>query len=282
MSIISISNERLTVSISTLGAELQSVKGTDGVERLWQGDPAYWTGRAPVLFPVCGGLKDDTCYFEGQPLKLAKHGFARRSEWTVETREADAAVLLLNVPNPGFPFAYELRAGYRLEGSALRVTYTVRNLDSRDFLCSLGSHEAWAIEGPLEDYTLVFDRPETLANYQLVGNLIKTEPEILAQNITELPLKTEYFAVDALVFPHLVSRGATLRSDRHSHSVRMDYEGMDVLMLWTKPGARYFCIEPWCNAPDYMDTDQQLEHKPGMLRVAPGGEVSRTHLITLG
>ena len=104
----------------------------------------------------------------------------------------------------------------------------------------------------------------------------------MAENITELPLKTDYFAVDALVFPHLKSRSVLLKSKVSARTIRMDYTGMDVLMLWTKPGARYFCIEPWCNAPDYMDTDQQLEHKPGMLSVQPGETVTRTHVITFG
>ena len=31
-------NDRLTVAISPRGAELQSIKGADGVERLYQGD----------------------------------------------------------------------------------------------------------------------------------------------------------------------------------------------------------------------------------------------------
>ena len=39
MAIITITNELLKVSISTLGAELQSITDADGNERLWNGDP---------------------------------------------------------------------------------------------------------------------------------------------------------------------------------------------------------------------------------------------------
>ena len=66
MSLISIQNEYLCVEISTKGAELQSIRDTAGTERLWQGDPAFWTGRAPVLFPICGGLREDAYYLDGQ------------------------------------------------------------------------------------------------------------------------------------------------------------------------------------------------------------------------
>ena len=56
MDMIEIKNERLTAVFSTHGAELQSLRDQNGVERIWQGDPAFWTGHAPVLFPVAGGM----------------------------------------------------------------------------------------------------------------------------------------------------------------------------------------------------------------------------------
>ena len=57
MDMIEIKNERLTAVLSTHGAELQSLRDQNGVERIWQGDPAFWTGHAPVLFPVAGALR---------------------------------------------------------------------------------------------------------------------------------------------------------------------------------------------------------------------------------
>ena len=48
-------NGTLTATVESYGAELRSVV-KDGAEYLWQGDPAYWAGRAPVLFPICGRL----------------------------------------------------------------------------------------------------------------------------------------------------------------------------------------------------------------------------------
>jgi galactose mutarotase-like enzyme len=51
-----IRNERLTVVISALGAELQSIKDSDGTEYLWNGNRSYWGNRAPNLFPYIGRL----------------------------------------------------------------------------------------------------------------------------------------------------------------------------------------------------------------------------------
>ena len=278
MTLISIQNQYLHVEISTRGAELQSIRDSSGNERLWQGDPAFWTGRAPILFPICGGLREDTYYLDGQRYSMPKHGFAKISEWQTENISSDRAVFLLTEMHPGFPFRYELRAIYQLVENSLKVTYAIQNLDDRTFCGSVGSHEAWATPGGLESYSIEFEQPEQLANYSPIGNLLPRGPVILGENVCELPLKTEYFAIDALVFPHLKSRAVTLKK-QDKEELRVSYEGMDVLLLWTKPGANYICIEPWCSAPDYVDSDMQIRNKPGILTLAPGKETERTHLI---
>lgn len=45
-----ISNEYITLTVSAKGAEMRSIE-KDSVEYLWNGDPAYWADRAPLLFP---------------------------------------------------------------------------------------------------------------------------------------------------------------------------------------------------------------------------------------
>ena len=257
---------------------MQSIRDSSGNERLWQGDPAFWTGRAPIMFPICGGLREDAYYLDGQRYSMPKHGFAKISEWQTENISSDRAVFLLTEMHPGFPFRYELRAIYQLVDNSLKVTYAIQNLDDRTFCCSVGSHEAWATPGGLESYSIKFEQPEQLANYSPIGNLLPRRPVILGENVCELPLKTEYFAIDALVFPHLKSHAVTLKK-QDKEELRISYDGMDVLLLWTKPGANYICIEPWCSAPDYVDSDMQIRNKPGILTLAPGKETERTHLI---
>ena len=50
----------LTARVDTLGGELVSLRDAEGTEYIWGGDPAYWSGRNPILFPIVGGLKDGT------------------------------------------------------------------------------------------------------------------------------------------------------------------------------------------------------------------------------
>ncbi len=281
MSMTTICSDQLTVVISSLGAELQSIKDANGVERLWQGDPAYWTGRAPILFPIAGGLREDRYLLGGKSYPMPKHGYVRKLEWTVEHASRDCATFLMTQKHEGFPFDYEYRVTFTVTGDRLEIRHTVRNTGDRIFWYGMGGHEAYATPEGIEDYELVFEQPENFDNSTLDGNLIRHEPERLAENTNVFPLKYVYFAVDALVFRSLKSRAVTLRSRTHDRTIRVEYPDHDVLMLWTKPGAGYICIEPWINAPDFVDSDLRIDHKPGCICLAPGEVGTRTHTVTV-
>jgi len=279
---ITITSSEISVRISSMGAELQSIRDRDGQERLWQGNPAFFAGRAPILFPVAGGFRDDCYWLNGKRYPMPKHGFVRRLDWTVEQETETQTVFLMTEKNEGFPFHYELRALFSVQNSTLTVSYIVSSNNETPFYFGLGSHEAYATPGGIEDYELVFDEPERLDVYPLEGNLTLRKPWLLADNTRTLPLKQHYFAVDALVFRTLRSRGVTLQSKQNAHPLRVEYPNHPVLMLWTKPGAEYLCIEPWCNGPDYVDADINIEKKFGFIRLNKGDTVTRTHRIILG
>ena len=53
---------------------------------MWQGDATYWSGQAPVLFPICGSLREDTALYiddNGQEIKgkIPRHGLVRKKEF---------------------------------------------------------------------------------------------------------------------------------------------------------------------------------------------------------
>lgn len=282
MSLVTIKSDKITAVISTRGAEIQSIVDQSGREYIWQRDPAFWPGCAPILFPVAGGLREDRYEWEGKSYPMPKHGYVRQLEWQLEEQKENRAVFLMQQKHEGFPWEYDLRAIFSAEGATLSVSYEMTSRDERPFCFSFGAHEAYATPEGIEDYEIVFDEAETLADYVLDGNLIKREPVIMAENARTLPLKYEYFAVDALVFRTLKSRGVTLRGGKEQRTVRVEFPEHPVCMFWTKPGAGYICIEPWCNAPDFVDADFRIDQKPGFMRLEKGQRVTRRHTITVG
>ena len=90
---VNLKNNILSVDIDTLGAEIKRIT-VNGEDRLWSGDPAIWHGTAPVLFPMCGGLRDDKFTHGGKEYHLAKHGFAKKMNFEVESKTETAAVFI--------------------------------------------------------------------------------------------------------------------------------------------------------------------------------------------
>ncbi len=285
MSIITIKNEELTVEISTLGAELQSVKCA-GEEYLWNGDPAVWSGRAPVLFPICGGLKDDKYTLNGKEYTLPKHGFGRKSEFALESKEEDKAVFLLTSTEEtkvGYPFDFELRIGYTLVGKSIKVSYDVANKSAEDMYFSIGAHEAYATPEGVEEYYLKFEKKERLTHNILKGPLLTEEYTVLGEDIDELPLKSEYFDIDAITMLNLKSRKVSLCKKDESKKITVDFDGFDYMFVWTKAGKNqgYLCLEPWCGIPDFEGSSYDITEKKGINKLEPEKTFNRVHTITI-
>lgn len=281
--IITISNSVLTVAVSTYGAELKSII-KDGKEYLWDGNPDVWSGQAPILFPLCGGLKDDKYIYDGKEYSLPKHGFARKSEFVAESVSEESATFLLK-SNPdtlkNYPFEFELRITYTLNGNTIDVKNEVINKGVNDMYFSIGAHEGYACPEGIEEYSVIFEVPENLNASVLDGNLLEYNTVKIGENVTELPLKQEYFAIDALVFLDLKSRKASIKNRKTGKIIDVEYDGADYLLLWTKPNAKYICFEPWCGIPDFVDSDFDITKKKGIIRLEAGNTCIKKHSITL-
>ncbi len=279
---IKISNGIITAIVNTKGAELNSIY-KDGMEFLWSGNPDIWGEQAPLLFPVCGGLKDDKYIFEGKEYFLSKHGYAKASDFIIEKAEDNTVTFLLcsnEKHKKQFPFDYELRVIYTLIENAIEVGYSIKNVGHGDMYFSIGCHEGYACFNGIEEYSLVFDEEEDFTYNILDGNLLEHNTCSVGRG-RELRLKYDFFIIDAHTFLNLKSRGVKLLHRPSGKSLRVEYEGFDYLAVWTKPDADYICIEPWCGIPDFVDSDFDITHKRGIVKLAANAEKLLTHRIIL-
>src|SRR3712207_7898275 len=74
---VTISSSRLQAQLSSNGAELVRLQDEQGRDLLWDGNPAFWTGRSPLLFPIVGQVRDGRMRVNGREYELPRHGFAR-------------------------------------------------------------------------------------------------------------------------------------------------------------------------------------------------------------
>lgn len=280
---VTLKNERVTLEIEKRGAQICKMT-VNGKDVLWSGDPAWWAGIAPVLFPICGGVRDDTYTFDGNTYAMPKHGYARFRDFTVE-RQNEQTVTFLHTSDAEtkamYPFDYELRITYTLQDAGVAITYDVTNTSDGEMLFSIGSHEGYACPAGIENYDIVFETPQTLRSHFVEGSLLSRKTVTVLENGTVLPLKESYFTVDALVFKNIGFDSCVLRNRQDGKEIHVSFPDCKYLLLWQKQGAPYICIEPWCGIPSFVDEKQDLRVKEGLIALPAGETATRTHTISV-
>lgn len=274
--LIEIASGALTAAINPLGAELTHLRDAEGRELMTDADPAFWTGHAPILFPIVGALNDDTYRLDGQAYHLPKHGFARRSLFECVEQASDRVRFQLTdseATRAVYPFAFALEIAFVVEGAALCVTATVENPGDTSLPASFGFHPAFAWPLPYGrergDHRITFgsDEPEALRELT-PGGLIMPEPRPSPLDGRTLQLADDLFTQDALIWDPVASDHVRYgASDGPSLVVR--FPDTPKLGIWTKPGAYYVCIEPWHGIADPVGFAGDYPDKPGVFEVSP-------------
>ncbi len=159
-----LSNEFVTLRAKPEGAELCSIQTSDGTEHLWQADPSVWSRHAPILFPIVGKLKNNQYAHNGKMYELPQHGFARDMTFALLEQTEDTLVYQLlptNETNTVYPFDFELRVLYRLNGNSITVEYEVRNHGQDTMPFSIGAHPGFNLPSKLDECFLTLEK-ETL------------------------------------------------------------------------------------------------------------------------
>lgn len=284
--IITLKNEFITASISTLGAELQSVRDADGKEYIWQGDPAYWNKHAPILFPICGALNEGYYTLGNKRYDLQKHGFSRTSEFELAFSDGESAELLLtDSPQTlaSFPFNFEFRVRYALDKNSLRVAFITKNLSHEDMYFACGSHEGYNLPSGIDGAEIIFEKPEKLKNYRVEGGVMSEIYDEIGDGSDTLVLDKKHFEIDAIILRELNSRSLTLADKNAQRKIRVDFPDFDHLLIWQACGAPFVCIEPWTGLPDtYGSPERAIEKKESMTVLGAGMTHTDRHDITFG
>ena len=284
--IITIKNEFLTVDISNIGAEVQSVRDSSGKEYIWQGDPAFWNKHAPVLFPICGGLNDGYYTLGGKRYDLDKHGFSRTAEFSVSAHsEGSAEFLLTDTPKTyaSYPFHFEFRVRYTLDKNTLKVEFITKNLSDTTMYFACGSHEGYNLPSGIDGAKIIFEKPEELKNYLVEGGVMSPKYEIIGDGSDTLVLGRKYFEIDAIILRELNSRSLTVCDKNGDIRVKVDFPDFDHLLIWQACGAPFVCIEPWTSLPDtYGSENRAIEKKESMTLLGAGETHTDRHNVTFG
>lgn len=286
-----INSDQMSVGLTSLGGTLTSIKDVSGLEYLWQPDPDVWSGQAPIVFPICGGLRNDRAVTrEGYPIRLKRHGFARKMQFELADSREDSTSFVLRSDESTlaqYPFKFELAAEYQVHARVLDVTYRVTNADVKPMPFFVGGHPAFRCplcdEDAYGDYTIEFERNETdvCTPVPSTGLIDVAHRNVAPQEDKVLHLSHQLFDYAETIYDCLASRRVTFSRGGKAPGLQVSFPQMPYLIVWSKPNADFVAIEPWSGLSTCSDEDDIFEHKRGCLVCNPGETIERGFSIEL-
>lgn len=269
-----LSNEKLSIGVKFAGAELTSVKSKEsGYEFLWQGNPDIWYGQSPILFPIVGRLADDKYILNGKEYTMPKHGFARKSEFTLISKTDDSITFRLSdneETRECYPYQFDLDVTFKVFENTLEVIHKVVNKSEDVMYFSLGAHPGFNCE--IGD-TLTFPENETLSTQKINAESLRIpETYPVLDNSKEIVITKDIFNEDALILSGYKSKKITLNNKATGKSVEFTFGDAPYLGIWAKPAAPYVCIEPWYGVNDSTTKYGDFSNKEG-INALKAGEV---------
>ena len=285
-------NDILTVEVNEHGAELQSIR-RGPVEYLWQGDPAYWGRRSPVLFPIVGSVWEKRYRVAGKEYEMGQHGFARDMDFTlVSQTEDEVRYRLESTPETlaKYPYPFVLEIAYKLHGNKLDVIWDVTNPSSAHLYFQIGAHPAFNYP----DYSaekaergfLSFGKTQGLECIRIkekgcVDTEVKYPLEVPADGL--LPIAVDTFdVIDTIMLQDSqIGQVGMYRVDG-TQWLKMTFDA-PVVGIWSPPGkvAPFICLEPWYGRCDRAGYEGDYTERDWVNSLAPGESFHSVYTIEI-
>ena len=284
---IELKSDDLQVEFQSLGGALSSIKDKDGVEYLWQGDSTYWSGQAPVLFPICGSVRNDTVLYDNEDGsqvkgKVPRHGLVRKKEFELVNQTENSVTFAIEDEEEmyaNYPYHFRLEITYTVTGKTIRTQYEIYNKEAEKSMpYFIGGHPGFncpLLEDEVyEDYYLEFEKPETCTvpkPFPETGMLDFKDRSSWLENQKEIDLNYDLFSYDAVTLDNLESRSVSLKSRKHDKGLKLHFEEFPNLIVWsTFNKGPFIALEPWSGLSTSLEERDRLEDKKGVKVLKPG------------
>lgn len=292
------SNDLLSISVNSIGAELSSITYR-GKEYLWNADDKYWNRHSPILFPIVGGLWNGTFRSKERIFKLSRHGFARDMPFRLKSEKNDEIIMELASSDETiikYPYSFILEIGYKIEGNKVRVSWRISNPSEETIHFQIGGHPGFF----WPDYC--DNNPDLFLNQDKRGFLgfstpkdhIESSPVAdqgcidsshkISFDLTNgmMPIDIHTFDNDAIVIENSQVNTVTLYNQNHQPYLTVEFDS-PLVGIWSPPSERapFICIEPWYGRADRIEYNGTFEEKDWMQHLAPGKQFEAHYCITI-
>ncbi|MDQ4421535.1 hypothetical protein OOT33_13995 [Sphingobium sp. DEHP117] len=241
-----------------------------------------WDGKAPILWPATGRNFDKAVpggqgwSWQGRPLPMPIHGFARDMAWRVVSHSAnrDSAAVTLRLTDTAstlvsYPFGFEFTITYQVTGSLLLIRHKIvaspRNETAMPF--SIGNHitfrQPLAGQGTMTLTTSARKRILLDPSGRPTG--IARQPKLVRYPVAALGREKALPLADFPQSPSVRLDDSSGLKVTLSHYASGNPTGQPVLFnLWGNAEAGFFSPEPW------VGRQNSLSDRKGLIMLPPG------------
>ncbi|AEF18020.1 Aldose 1-epimerase [Thermoanaerobacterium xylanolyticum LX-11] len=213
-------------------------------------------GGIPILFPICGYLKDEKYTIDGREYNMKQHGIARLYKWdVVKTSADDSASITLKFTSSSetreiYPFDFELIFTYILKNGMLTIEQQYVNKSEKNMIFYSGFHPYFYIENK-DNASISVDSD---ACYDAIDK---------KQLIFDGEIDFKKTEVNLIFEPK--SNECSILDKKRSMKVILKYdEVFKYVVVWALHDKEFICVEPWMAKPNSMNTKEDIKNlKPG-------------------
>ncbi len=216
-------------------------------------------GGNPVLFPICGPLKDNRYLVGDQTYEMKQHGLARNMHWQVGAVEeaADKASITLKLANTEaglktYPFDFSVEFTYTISASGLLLEQTYYNSGQEPMPFYSGFHPYFSVA---DKQMLKFAIAATEYHDLLTGAIVPYDNQL------KIPENQEY----NVVFPRVDGGSVHFSDHKAGRCITIEYaKEFSYIVIWSLPGKPFVCVEPWMGNNNSMNSGENLKYlNPG-------------------
>ncbi|MBW9212264.1 MULTISPECIES: aldose 1-epimerase family protein [Terrabacteria group] len=259
MSTYTIENQWVLVQVDEQAAEIHHFQSKEnGLEYMWQGNPKYWSGRNPTLFPMVGKSKSGYLTIKGKTYQMGNHGFTRNSLFHCIHHDENTITMVLEDSEDTlkqYPYHFRLVIDYILVAKKLVIHYSIENKNEEVMPFHFGLHPAFNC--PLEKGKHQQDYHIELAQEELVNGVLTSKIDLDPVELRK-----------TIILEKPSSRWSKLSDGKHF--VKVFHDGYPWLAYWS-PEAPFVCIEPWYSHTDFTENHLDYEEREGCIKIEPKG-----------
>lgn len=240
--------------------------GVNGEEILYLDKDTFYNAEAnirggiPILFPICGQLKEGKYNFNGKTYFMKNHGVARINSWEVMSASTDneASIKLALKSNvvteKSFPFKFELIFTYVLKDGKLTINQEYKNNSNEPMLFHAGFHPYFKAISKNIKY-------DTDASKYLDYNDMKIKEYNGSIDLSEM--------VESAAFLDASKNSISFELPGLNRKIILEYgKEFKYLVLWSVKDREFICVEPWTAKNEAFNTGE------GLIYIEPKNKLS--------